>query len=46
MLFQLEVLYRSSYIAEAFRHASVRGFDDDSLTVFFRIHLDRRKIPT
>ncbi|XP_037067942.1 LOW QUALITY PROTEIN: uncharacterized protein LOC119089378 [Pollicipes pollicipes] len=42
----IETLYGYSYLSDAFRRASVERFGNDSLTVFFRVHLDRRKIPT
>ncbi|KAF0312243.1 Atrial natriuretic peptide-converting enzyme [Amphibalanus amphitrite] len=41
----LETLYGASSVSEAFRHVDVHSFDGRPLTVFFRIHLDRRKIP-
>ena len=43
---QIETLYGGSYLSDAFRRASVERFGNDSLTVLFTVHLDRRKIPT
>lgn len=42
---QLEALYRKSLLGAAVVACTVDRFGNDSLTVYFRISLNKRKIP-
>lgn len=44
-LLQFELLFRRSILGPAYRQTHIEKFENGTLKVFFRIYLDRRKVP-
>jgi len=44
-LFQVDMVYQRSQLRPAYKKCVVHKFENGSLIVFFRLYLDRRKIP-
>lgn len=45
VLLQVENLFRTSIIGPSYKHSVIDKFENGTLKVFFRLYLDRRKIP-
>lgn len=43
--FQFELLFRRSVLSPAYKQTIIDKFENGTLKVFFRLYLDRRKIP-
>lgn len=44
-MFQFELIFRRSVLSGAYKHTVIDKFENGTLKVFFRLYLDRRKIP-
>lgn len=44
--FQLELIFRRSVLAAAYKQTVIDKFENGTLRVFFRLYLDRRKVPS
>lgn len=43
--FQFELLFRRSVLGSSYKQTMIDKFENGTLKVFFRLYLDRRKIP-
>lgn len=43
--FQFELLFRRSVLGSSYKQTTIEKFENGTLKIFFRLYLDRRKIP-